>query len=126
MDMGTSSPPAVLRRLFDEVWNTGNLDVADAIFANAAPAKAFIARFRACFPDIVHTIQETVTEGERVVIRWQAKGTHQGAWAGLAPTHRAISFTGITMAVIREGKIQQHITEWDQASLLQQLQQRAE
>jgi steroid delta-isomerase-like uncharacterized protein len=121
--MGTpaSSPRIVLRRLFDQVWNGGDMDVADSIFGDAAQAKAFITGFRACFPDIVHTVEETVTEGDRVVIRWRAQGTHQKAWSGFAATHRVVAFTGITVAVIHDGKIQRHKTEWDKASLLEQL-----
>ncbi|MCU0494713.1 MAG: ester cyclase [Chloroflexaceae bacterium] len=121
--MGThiSSPAAVLQRLFDEVWNGGDLHKTDTLFSDAVPARDFISSFRACFPDITHTVEETISEGERVVMRWRAHGTHQGTWVGIAPTQRVVTFTGITIALVRNGKIERHTTEWDKSALLEQL-----
>ena len=57
------------------------------------------------FPDYHTEIEDEFTDGDRVVIRWRSRGTHQGEFQGIAPTGRQITVTGITISRIAEGKI---------------------
>jgi predicted ester cyclase len=123
MEASNTNVVAVVHRLFQEVWNRGDLALADVIFEHAVPAVAFIRQFRTAFPDIQHTIEATLVTGAHVAVQWRATGTHQDHWEGLAPTHLPVGFTGITVATVQGGKIQSHHTEWDQAGLLAQLRQ---
>ena len=88
---------AIVRRFYDEVWNRGNLDAADDIFAadyvrhdlrpgtappGPAGQKAVARMFRAAFPDVHLAVGLLVAEGEYVVAQWTIAGTHRGRGAG--------------------------------------------
>jgi predicted ester cyclase len=81
---------AVVRRLVAEVLNDGRLDVIDELYAPALAeeAKAWIAPFRASFPDTHMEIIDLIAEGDTVVGRFTCSGTHVGTWLGHAPTGR--------------------------------------
>ena len=51
------------------------------------------------------TIDEMMAEGDRVMVRWTFYGTHQGELSGLPPTHKQVSYSGINIFRIAEGKI---------------------
>jgi predicted ester cyclase len=80
----------VVRRLVDEVFNGGHLEVIDELYAPelAGAAKRWIAPFRASFPDVHMELVELIAEGDKVVGRFTCSATHQGAWLGQAPTGR--------------------------------------
>jgi steroid delta-isomerase-like uncharacterized protein len=107
--------------LFERIWNQGELEQIEAIFAQPAPARAFISVFRAAFPDLHHHIDETLIDGTRIAVCWRAEGTHSGPWAGHPASGRRLSYSGITIAQIEQGQIQRHHTEWDHAALLEQI-----
>ena len=81
---------ALVRRLVDEVLNGGRLDVIDELYSPnlAEKARAWIAPFRASFPDVDMTVLDLVAEGDTVVGRFTCSATHQGDWLGHAPTGR--------------------------------------
>ncbi len=81
---------AVVRRLVDEVMNTGRLDLIAELFSpNLAPeAERWIAPFRSSFPDMRMDIVDLIAEGDKVVGRFMCSGTHLGEWRGHAPTGR--------------------------------------
>jgi predicted ester cyclase len=62
----------VVRRLVDEVFNGGRLEVIDKLYAPelAAAAKRWITPFRASFPDVHMEIVELTAEGDKVVGRF--------------------------------------------------------
>ena len=51
------------------------------------------------------TVDEMIAEGDRVMAQWTFYGTHQGDLAGLPPTHRQVTYSGINIFRIAEGKI---------------------
>jgi steroid delta-isomerase-like uncharacterized protein len=127
---------AIARRLLEEAFNSGNLDVVDELvspeFVNhdaALPepmlgiegAKASIAGYRAAFPDVRLTIEQQVAEGEFVTTRWSARGTHQGDLMGIAATGKQATVTGITIDRIVDGRFVETWTNWDTLGLMQQL-----
>jgi len=81
---------AVVRRLVDEVMNSGRLEILDELYTPrlAATARAWIAPFRASFPDVKMRVVDLVAEGDKVVGRFLCSGTQQGEWQGLPPTGR--------------------------------------
>jgi predicted ester cyclase len=80
----------VVRRLVDEVFNGGHLQVIDELYAPAlaSAAKRWIAPFRASFPDVHMELVELIAEGDKVVGRFTCSATHLGTWLGQAPTGR--------------------------------------
>ncbi len=135
--MSTEQNKAVVRRLFEEAFGKGNLAVLDEIVApnqvNGDPgalpgmpsgpegAKMLITNYRNAFPDLRFTIDEQVAEGNTVVTRWTAHGTHNGELAGLPATGKPATVVGMGIDRIENGKIVESWGLFDQFGMLQQL-----
>ncbi|TMK69023.1 MAG: ester cyclase [Actinobacteria bacterium] len=126
----------LVRRLIDEAYNDGRLDVVDELFVPDAvvhdPAlqhdvagvnaiKEMIGGFRRAFPDFVVLVDDQVAEGDRVALRWTARGTHQGDLWGIAATGKEITITGTSLYRFAIGRIAESWTNWDTIGLMQQL-----
>ncbi len=135
MDVQTDANTALYRRWFEEVVTGGDLALADAVLADGyvlhfpgppGPVdreghKGLVAGFRAGFPDWRETVEDVIAEGDRVVVRVTGRGTHHGAFQGLAPTGRAVTATGIGIGRIEGGRIAEAWAAYDALGLLQQL-----
>ena len=135
--MSAETNKAISRRFFDEVWNEGNLTALDEILAkdhfNSGPGnlpgvlagpeggKQVITLYRNAFPDVHFTIDEQLTEGEKVVTRWTAHGTHQGELQGLPATGKTSTVSGIAIDRFVDGKIAETWGLFDYFSMMQQL-----
>ena len=101
----------LVRRLFEEVWNKGNLQVTDDLFTpnyshhdSSTPdvgrgpesEKKRATLYRTAFPDLRLTVEDIIAEGETVVARWSCRGTHKGDLNGIAPTGKRVNITGIS------------------------------
>jgi steroid delta-isomerase-like uncharacterized protein len=72
-------------------------------------------------PDFSATVMDLVAEGDRVVARWIARGTHLHSMAGEAPTSRAVTLHGITLYRIRDGLIAEDWEAMDERDLMRQI-----
>ncbi len=126
----------VVRRLFEELWNKGNLPVADELFspnyAHHDPSTPDVGRgpesekkratlYRTAFPDLRLTIEDIIAEGETVTARWSCRGTHRGDLSGIAPTGKQFTISGVTIVRISNGKMAEGYVNWDALGLMQQL-----
>lgn len=125
---------AIYRRFIEEVWNRGNVAVADEILAPDATApsapqlppgpegvKAVVQVFRIAFPDFYMTIEDILAEDDKVVARFTEGGTHQGTFMGIAPTGKQVTFTEIAIIRMVNGKIVESRWEVDMLGLYEQL-----
>jgi len=133
--MSAEENKAIVRRVFEELFNQGKLDVAGEIFAADyvfhAPLaaevrgpegfKQFVSMYRTAFPDLQYTIEDQIAEGDEVVTRWTATGTHRGELMGIAPTGKQGRVTGISIGRVARGKIVEDWANWDALGMLQQL-----
>jgi steroid delta-isomerase-like uncharacterized protein len=134
--MSAEENKAVARREIEELYAQGNLDAAEEIFApnyvghdptsgdirGIEGAKQFAATYRQAFPDLQPTVEDQVAEGEKVVTRFSARGTHQGETEEFGPpTGKWMEITGITIERFAEGKIVEDWTHYDALGLLRQL-----
>jgi steroid delta-isomerase-like uncharacterized protein len=133
--MSTEDNKALARRLFEEVWNEGNLALIDELFApnflfhdpddpqvrTLEDYKRLITEFRSAFPDGHHTIDEMIAAGDQVVVRWTYSGTQQGAFQGIPPTGKQVEFTGISIIRFEEDKFGSTWLQSDTLTFLQQL-----
>jgi steroid delta-isomerase-like uncharacterized protein len=125
-----------VRRLFDELWNKGNMAVADELIAPtyihhdaATPdvgrgpegEKKRVTMYRTAFPDLRLTIEDTIAEGETVVARWTCRGAHRGELHGIAPTGKQFAFAGVSIVRFVGGKMAEGWINWDALGLMQQL-----
>jgi steroid delta-isomerase-like uncharacterized protein len=126
----------VFRRLFEEVWNKGNTQVADELFTSNYthhdPSTPDVGRgpesekkratlYRSAFPDVRLTIDDIISEGETVTARWSCRGTHKGELNGIAPTGKQFTISGISIARFVNGKMMEGYVNWDALGLMQQL-----
>ena len=81
----------------------------------------FVSMIRSALPDLRVTLEEDIAEGDKVVSRWRAQGTHQGELMGIAPTGNEVAITGLTIHRIEEGKIVEEWENWDALGLMQQI-----
>lgn len=80
----------IVRRLVTDVFNAGNLDLIDELYAPglAPAAKRWIAPFLASFTDVEMEVKDLIAEGDQVVGRFVCSGTHVGEWRGHPATGR--------------------------------------
>jgi steroid delta-isomerase-like uncharacterized protein len=83
--------------------------------------KQFVWGFSASFPDLHLTVEDTVSEQDRVAARVTFRGTHQGEFMGIPPTGKQVTFSSMEMNRMRDGKVAEHRVVIDMLSLLQQL-----
>ena len=81
----------------------------------------FVSMMRSALPDLRITIEDDMSEGDKVVTRWIAQGTHQGELMGAAPTGNQVTFTGITIHRIEDDKIVEEWENWDALGMMQQI-----
>lgn len=123
---------AIVRRAFD-CWNKRDFSVIAELFPNCVyhfpttgelRGEAFRAYFTSllnAFPDGRLTMLDQVAEDDKVVIRWSFTGTHKRELMGIAPAGKRVTFTGISIMRVADGKIVEAWEEGDSLGLMQQL-----
>jgi steroid delta-isomerase-like uncharacterized protein len=124
------------RRLMEEVWNEGNFAVVDELVAadyighSSVPSdethgrdgyRQFYMALRQAFPDFRVIVEDQIAEGDKVVTRWTARGTHSGAFRGIPPTGNQGAITGITIDRIVNGKVVECWTNADDLGMMRLL-----
>jgi steroid delta-isomerase-like uncharacterized protein len=94
--------------------------VPEAI-AGASALQSQMDMLYAAFPDLALGIVAMVAEGDLVVVRFEAPGTHSGEFAGIAPTGKRAIWKGLVMYHLADGKITRAWANWDDWGLLEQL-----
>jgi steroid delta-isomerase-like uncharacterized protein len=127
---------AIVRRLYEEVWNKRKLEVVDELISpshalqdpvvsgsQAGPElyKRRVVELTTGFPDLRFSIEDTIAEREKFVVSWIISGTHTGEFMGIPATGRKISVEGITIHYIKNGKILDSYVRWDALGLMRQL-----
>jgi steroid delta-isomerase-like uncharacterized protein len=126
---------AIQRRSHEDIWDKHNPDAVDEYYASdfinhsappGVPAdreglKGLIAMYFDAFPDLEVTNEFVLADGDKVIIRWNAKGTHTGPLGDIPATGNKIATRGISIAQISHGKIVGTWNESDQMDLMQQL-----
>ena len=132
--MSVQENKALARRVFDEVWSKGKLDLADEFlspdfvgrpgslaepFRGPEGAKQFLGRLREAFPDMRYDVEEMVAEGDLVATRWTCTATHEGEFMGFEPTERRATIGGMTfLRFAGDGTILEGWTQMDAIGLL--------
>ena len=116
-----SKNKALMRRVYEEMWNKGNPALAVEIFAQPEGVEGFVSQFLLAFPNLQHVVEDMIVDDDRIAVRFSAQGTHSGAWMQFAPTGKPIHYTGVTWARIANGRIIEHHTLWDKAGLIEQI-----
>ena len=133
--MSPESNKLLAQRVWEEVWHQGQLSRIDDLFTTdfvrhdpggrelhgTEQNRQFIGSLRAAFPDVHYTVEDQIAEGDKVVVRYRFRGTHLGTFQGMLPTGKQVTYTGILIYRIVDGKIAEQWTEFDLLGFLQQL-----
>jgi predicted ester cyclase len=118
--MGVAENKALVRRFYEEVWDKGNVEFAREVFhddyvrhdlrpTQSQPGGAGQAKiasdFRRAFPDLRWRVDLILGEGDLIVGRWTATGTHTGTWGTIEPTGKRAKFSGVNIFRFQDGKV---------------------
>lgn len=124
--MSVDENKMLVRRYFEDLANDGNLAIASQIIVpqHREDVQQLITKLRIAFPDFHITIEDQIAEGDRVVTRFTASGTHYGEWQSPLgihqPTGKRFHHEGIRIFQIVDGRLAE---TWGGADTLRQLQQ---
>lgn len=128
----------LLHKWFEEVWNKGREEAIDEMFAADGVAyglndaegnpirgvenfKVLHRAFRSAYPDMQITVEDTVTEGDKIAARCTVRAKHAGEGLGIAPTNQPVEFTGLSIVKIKDGKIVEAWNEFDFMKMYRQV-----
>lgn len=131
-----ADPETVARRLIEEGFNAGRLDVADELTdaglvehqdfgprhaPGAEGVRAVIASLRRAFSDFHLRVEDLTVAGETVWLRMVATGTNDGPFMGHPPTGRRIRADVVDLIRVRDGRMVEHWGVPDRLAVLMQL-----
>ncbi len=130
--MSESENIDLIMRYYD-AWGRADVEGLDALvardFVGHDPSgggdfdreglKLRLAAFRQGIPDFTVKSQDTIAQGDLVVMRWRTEATHSGDLLGAPGSGRNVSFTGITIYRVANGRIAELWNEWDNLRLMQ-------
>jgi steroid delta-isomerase-like uncharacterized protein len=133
--MSTESNKAALRHMYEEVFNKGNLKVADEFisakwvyhgtegmeFKGPEGFKQFVTMYRTAFPDLNVKVQDLIAEGDKVVTVGTIQGTFKGSLMGIPPTGKHASGTVMAVSRFENGKEAEVLEVVDMLGFFQQL-----
>jgi len=130
----------IATRFIEEMWNERKLEIADELFAadgvthqlrsgedpagrprSPESVKREAAAWLTAFPDLKFVLEQMIAAGDRVATLCTIRGTHTGAWMGIAPTGRKVSVPIMTIHRIADGKIAEDWVMVGSLILFQQL-----
>lgn len=125
-------------RKFYDIWNAHNPDGLDAVIAknykmhsklpgvtpDREGMKQWVASIIDAFPDIHFTIEQQIAEGDLVMTRWSATGTHKGALMGMPATGHKTKVTGISVVRLEDGLSVESWGEWDTLGMMKQIEKK--
>jgi steroid delta-isomerase-like uncharacterized protein len=125
---------ARIRRVIEQAYSRGDLSVVDEVAAKDlvihAPsqeirgregAKQYVTMLRTAFPDLHFTVEDQIAEGDMVVTRWTARGTHKGQFQSIPATGKEIRLAGTDIDRITDGQVVECWAHVDELGLMQQL-----
>ena len=110
-----------------EVWNEGNYDVWDEVYAinfvNHDPNAPDVSDREGLkqFADLRAVIKDMVAEGDKVAKRFISSGTHTGEYMGIPPTGKEVTIKGTTIYRVAKGKVEECWWSYDALGLMHHL-----
>lgn len=122
----------VVRRTVEECWNTGNADLADELYSSdfvfhtegdgemrsPESIKQWLSVLRGAIPDLTYEIGALYGDGDRVAMRYNVRGTHEGEFQGIPATGAKLDLTGHMVFRLNDGQIAEAWGYWDTLGLM--------
>jgi steroid delta-isomerase-like uncharacterized protein len=133
--MSTETNKAIVRRMYEQVWSKHQVDLVEEFYTKDAVyhtpgslslsglegVRKFVAMMLNVYPDIQVAEEDMIAEGDKVVVRWTMRATHQGELLGIPPTGKQVTTTLIIIYRLVNGKIAEEWLLNDDLSEFQQL-----
>ena len=116
------------------LWEERNLDVIEEVFDSSAvlhsplnhqkgslTMRDLAEKWLTSFPDLEIAWEDFIADGDKVVSRWTATGTHMGSFFETSPTHKEITYAGVTTYKLKDGKVVEYWALVDMHAILSQL-----
>ena len=121
-----SANKKLMLNIVDNLFNKGDTTFADKYFVPefAKEEKVFTQQIRTAFPDLIITVDIIIAENEMVAARWIASGTQKGAFLGVSPTNKKVTWKGSWFWTFKNGIVIDGMGKgsWDALGLIKQLQ----
>jgi steroid delta-isomerase-like uncharacterized protein len=133
--MSAEENKALVRRWFEQL-DQRNFAVIDEVLSvdyvdhnpplpNLPPGREGVRQsslaLAAAFPDAVHTIEDQMAEGDKVMTRMTVRATFLGAIRGFQPTGNIVQVTGIAVHRVAGGQLVEHWAHMDMTGFMQQI-----
>jgi steroid delta-isomerase-like uncharacterized protein len=125
---------SVVSRIWNEIWNTGALEVCDEVFSSdyighlpimtvhgPAEFENLVKIYLEAFPDVNLTVEDSFAINDRVTVRWVSRGTHLGPMMGIAPSKNKIEVMGISVFRMSGGQVAEEWEGFDTLGMMQQI-----
>jgi predicted ester cyclase len=128
----------LLRRWFEQVWNqkseaaidemfhpqgkSHGFPDADTVLLGPGPFKEVHRTFCGAFPDLHVDLEDIVTEGDRVAVRWRVSMTHLGDQLGFPATGKKGTLDGSSFLIVKDNLVMEGWNQMDLQALIQKLQ----
>jgi steroid delta-isomerase-like uncharacterized protein len=127
-----TNPTTTVATRFYELYSKGEIDGILDLLGEDYVSHGFggggrenlrqsLAGFRAAFPDIAFTVEDTVTEGDKVAVKTTMRGTHRGPFAGVPASGNTVEVGGCDVFRVHAGKIVEVWWLGDSGSMLMQI-----
>ena len=114
--MSVEQNKTTLNRMYEEVWNKGNLSLASEVaspdyhygdYKGPEGYKQIVTLQREAIPDIHYTIDQAIGEGDWLAYILTISGTFngKGMWMGVKPNGKEITLTIAFFSQFKDGKI---------------------
>jgi steroid delta-isomerase-like uncharacterized protein len=127
-------PKETIVRMFDEIINNGNLQVADDLFADdfvdhgpmgdlqgREAFKGLVAQWRSAVPDVHCSVENILVDEDNVAWLVRTTGTHTGDGLGVPATGKSFQTLSANLGRFRDGKAVEHWSEQGMFSMLVQI-----
>lgn len=126
--VSTERNKQLARRVFEEYWNKHDADAAPGLYTTdftlddphvrissmgLTATNSYFEAFEKAFPDVRFTVEEQVAEGDVVVSRLTATGTHEGELLGVPATHAKVTVSAVVFHRFEDGRIASALVLWD-------------
>ncbi len=125
---------ALIRQVL-ELINDRNLDAAFELYApdyiyhgpggqelrGRDAIRGLWAVFLTGFPDLHSTVDDVISEGDKLVLRWTVQGTHTGEFLGIPPSNKQMSLPVTEIFRIADGQLVEAWDQYDRLDLMEQI-----
>lgn len=124
----------IAQRIIEQIVDQGNPDAVDELYTEDAVEHTLVGDFsgreeikesiemsRDAFSDYTMTVEDIVAENDTVAARLTVRGTHDGEFWGIEPTHKEVQYQTMTFVRMVDGKVAEWWVQPDLLGLMRQL-----